>query len=335
MLRPLAACALLLWPGTAAAYDIGQIVDDHILPGYTALVDEAHDLAATAEQDCAADSPALRAAWNDAFDAWVRISHLRFGPAEEGDRAYALAFWPDARGFTPRQLGGLISAEDPVIETQAGFDELSVAARGFYAMEFLLYDEAFMTAEPEAYRCALVQGAARDIEANARAILDGWETGFADLLRNAGDNDTYRSRDEAAQVLLGAVVSELQFTSDTRLGRPLGTFERPRPRRAEARRSGRALRNVRLSLEGTRELALLLAADSPYVTGILEDAYARALEQVAALSHDPVFAGVDEPQGRLEVEILQQNIDRIRTLLGAELGPELGVAAGFNAMDGD
>ena len=49
----------------------------------------------------------------------------------------------------------------------------------------------------------------------------------------------------------------------------------------------------------------------------------------------PVFAGVDTPMGRFKVEVLQQKIDTIRYVIASELGPELGLAAGFNSQDGD
>lgn len=335
MLRlPLAALAVCA-ATTAAAYDIDAILDRHVIPGFTDLAAEAQDLQKAAQADCTATGAPLRAAYNDAFDAWMRVSHLRFGPTEEGDRAFALAFWPDSKGFTPRTLSGLIAAEDPVVDRQDSFATLSIAGRGFYALEYLLYDDAFTDAQPEAYRCALVRAVTRDIAAVAGAILDDWTGEYADLMRDAGNHDRYRSREEAAQEFFKAALAGLQFTSDTRLGRPLGTFERPRPRRAEAWRSGRSLRNVTLSLEGTRALALLLAEDAPYVAGLVADAYDRALDQAAEMAGDPVFAGVEAPQDRLQVEILQQDIDRIRQVIGARLGPELGVTAGFNAMDGD
>ena len=50
---------------------------------------------------------------------------------------------------------------------------------------------------------------------------------------------------------------------------------------------------------------------------------------------DPIFAGVAFPQPRLKVEILQQSVDTIRTTVRNALGPTLGVAEGFNALDGD
>ncbi len=331
---PLAA-AVIFAASAAAAYDIDAILDRHVIPGFTDLAAEAEDLKGAAEADCSATSAPLRDAYNDAFDAWMRVSHLRFGPTEQGDRAFALAFWPDSKGFTPRTLAGLIEAEDPVIDSQDSFATLSIAARGFYALEYLLYDDVFTEAEPEGYRCALVQAVARDIAAISDAILEGWTGGYADLMREPGSHDRYRSREDVAQEFFKAVLGGLQFTSDTRLGRPLGTFDRPRPNRAEARRSGRSLRNVRLSVEGAADLALLLAEDAPYAADKLLTALDRVRERAEALKDDPALAGAADPQGRLEIEILQQDIDALRRVVASELGPELGVSAGFNAMDGD
>ncbi|WP_172292209.1 imelysin family protein [Pseudoruegeria sp. HB172150] len=334
-MRLIAACFALVFTAVPTfAYDIDRIIDEHVLPGFGRLAANAEVLDQRAQEDCSATSPGLREAYNDAFDSWVRISHLRFGPTETGDRAFALAFWPDTKGFTPRELTTLIEARDPAADSEEDFSHVSIAGRGFYALEFLLYDPQFMDAEPEEYRCKLLQAVARDISATAQAILDDWQNGYADLLRNAGENDIYRSEEEAVRAFFGSVVSGLQFTSDTRLGRPLGSFERPRPNRAEARRSNRSARNVLLSLEGTRDLVRLLADGAPNVEAELDTAYDRALDRLAGLE-DPTFAGVGDVQGRFEVEILQQNIDRIRELLGASLAPILGVGAGFNALDGD
>ena len=61
---------------------------------------------------------------------------------------------------------------------------------------------------------------------------------------------------------------------------------------------------------------------------------ANGLERAEALQ-DPVFAGVTEPQSRFRIEALQQSVNDVRTKAVEELGPALGVAAGFNAMDGD
>ena len=338
MLKRLAMIAALLWPAALPAAEHGALVEKvleaHILPGFAGFAEKAAALDAAAEADCAPGSDALRAAYQGAFDAWMGVSHLRFGPTEEGDRAFALAFWPDTKGFTPKTLRSLIGAEDSAVESAGAFAHVSIAGRGFFALEFMLYDPEFADIGAPAYRCALIRAIARDIDANAGEIARDWQGRYAALMRNPGAESPYRSGEEAVQELFKALLAGLQFTSDTRLGRPLGTFERPRPNRAEARRSGRSLRNVAQSLEALKALALLLSDGHPAVAASLQGAFDEALGLARDLD-DPVFAGVAEPGGRLRVEILQQSIDRIRERAGSELGPYLGVDAGFNSLDGD
>ena len=86
------------------------------------LHDMGEALADAAHYDCAPDSPSLRTAYRDAFDAWICVSHLRFGPSEAGDRVFALALWPDTRG--------LIAQSNPVAGNAAAFAGVSIAARG-------------------------------------------------------------------------------------------------------------------------------------------------------------------------------------------------------------
>ena len=316
-------------PALADTPDIKAIVENHVLPGYRILATEAVGLAAAASSDCSPINPGLRAAFHGAFDAWIGVSHLRFGPSETQDRAFALAFWPDPRGSTPKALATLIRNRDPVVKSPEGFATVSVAARGFHALEFLLYDERFIDDERADYRCMLIQAVSRDISANAAAILGDWERDHGDLITNPG-NDSYRTETEVAQRFFTSLSTGLEFTADTRLGWPMGTFDRPRPNRAEARRSRRSLRHVVLSLEASRDLASLLTGGDTSV----DRAFDRVIGRAVALD-DPVFAGVFEPQGRFRVEVLRQDIGGLRRLLAGHVGSRLGVAAGFNSLDGD
>ncbi|WP_226689647.1 imelysin family protein [Ruegeria arenilitoris] len=336
-MRILVAAVALTLPLTALAQDrepiLSDAVEGHILPGFAALAETTGVLAQTAQTDCTQTSPELRGAYHAAFDDWISVSHLRFGPSEVNDRAFALAFWPDTKGFTPKALSSLIATEDAAVENPEGFAETSVAGRGFFALEQMLYEPNFADQGSATYRCALIQAITTDIVSNARAINADWG-GYATALTQPGDDSPYRSEDEAMQELYKALVTGLEFTGDTRLGRPMGTFDRPRPNRAEARRSERALRHVELSLIALRDLAARLSADHPKITADLDSAFDKAIIRAQSLD-DPVLAGVATPQGRLRVEALQQAINDVRAIASAELGPTLGISAGFNSLDGD
>jgi predicted lipoprotein len=234
----------------------------------------------------------------------------------------------------PRALATLLTEQDPIAASATDYAQVSIAARGFYAMEFLLYDDALMPAGDTDYHCQLVQTISADIAQTTRGIWDDWQSDYAALMNNPSETGVYRSNEEALQELFKALGTGLQFTSETRLGRPLGTFDRPRPTRAEARRSDRSSAHVRLSLISLQDLASRLAGDHDAVAAHLNAGFNRALTQLTDLN-DPTFASVVEPFTRIKVEIVQTSVEAIRTLVRDELGPTLGLAAGFNALDGD
>jgi len=334
LLIALAVAAPCIAAAQAADPVVAKVIDTHILPRFETLAKTSDQLTDAAATDCTPTSENLRATYGDAFDAWVAVSHLRFGPTEVNDRAFALAFWPDSRGVTPRTLATLIADQDPVIATPQAFSQVSIAGRGFYAMEFLLHDDALSAAGDVAYHCALVQAVATDIAATTAAILADWQSDYAARMLNPGPTGTYRSQEETVEELFKALTTGLEFTSDTRLGRPLGSFDKPRPTRAEVWRSGRSARHVKISLESLENLMMLLVGDNADLAARSEHAFETTLSKLGALD-DPIFAGVAAPQTRLKIEVVQQSVDAIRDIARAELGPTLGVAAGFNALDGD
>lgn len=314
---------LALAPVSLHANPVDRALDGQVLPGFATFEDSSAALRNVSKDHCAPDDPELRAAFNAAWDSWIKVSHLRFGPTETENRAFALGFWPDTRGAVPKTLRGLISAKDTAVADPLAFAQVSIAARGFTALEYLLYDAEF--AEAGAYGCAMVQAITVDIAEIARQISEDWQGAFS---------ANFAADSEALATLYGAVVTGLQFSAEARLGRPLGTIERPRPTRAEARRAGRSLHHVALSLEATRDLALLLAEGDPGTRAALEDAFDRAEFRAESLD-DPVFSGVADPLGRLKVEILLEDTNGALAAVRGSLGPSLGVAEGFNALDGD
>ncbi len=310
---------------TPALADFPETVKDHILPGYAAFAGATRALAHAATQSC--DPLTLRPPFNAAFDAWVGIQHINSGPIEANGNGLAIDFWPDPKGLGAKAQRGLLTG-DPAALEPARFAEQSVAARGLTGLERLLYPAETLPADP----CPLIRATATDLARMAGEVQAAWVGGYADTMLTAGEagNTTFLTRPEVRQALFTQLIAGLEFLRDQRLGRPLGTFDKPRPERAEARASGRSLTNIRLSLLAMKAMAASLTPDAP----LTMTAFDRAITLADRLE-DPVLAGVATPSSRLKVEILQQSVSALRDTAVRELGPELDVGIGFNAADGD
>lgn len=327
MRLPILTMTLCLASPALAGVD--NALDRHILPGFDAFAERTAVLAETAAGDCRPE--AVRPAYHAAFDAWMPVADLRLGPSETG--ALSVGFWPDPRGFTQRTLTRLIAEEDPIARDPESYADVSIAARGFFALEMLIYDTAFVEYAPGSYTCDLVATISADLAMQAAAFETGWQDSFAETLRRAGEagNATFLTEDEALRALYTQAVSSLDFTRSKRLGEPMGTFERPRPARAEARRSDRSLRNVMLAAEAAHGLATTLS-DEPTPES---DAALETVRDAASRIEAPAFQNVVDPQGRLRTEILQQAILTLRGAIEQEIGARYGITPGFNSQDGD
>ena len=330
MLRVL---ALALLP-VAAQAGVTEAVKGHVLPGLDAFALAAGALAGAAEGTC--DPAALDAPYQAAWDAWGPVADVRLGPSEAA--SLSIAFWPDERGAGPRALAGLVAAADPAALAPEAYAEQSVAARGLLALDQLLHGDLAEEVGQGGYACDLVGAVARDLAAQAAGLRAAWDA-EAEALLTAGapGNARYLSEDEAFRALYTQVLGGLEVTADARLGRPMGEFDRPRPTRAQAWRSGRPLREVVASVEASVRLARAIAAPEgegeaalPATQGALE-----AVRTAAAAIDDPSFQDASDPQARLKLEILQGRVRALRDAVEAEVGAPRGIEAGFNSTDGD
>jgi predicted lipoprotein len=338
-MRVLAVLVLAMAPLATVAQPapdpvIVRVVEDVALPGVTGFAAATAALAEAAEADCRADGPALKPAWNAAMDAWLGVQDLRFGPLEDEGRRQAIAYWPDASGHRTRALGRILSGADPILKTPELYNQESVSARGLYALEAMLHDPGFAGYGPGDPGCALVRAASADLAEVAAGVAADWG-GFAGLMLSAGapGNDRFLYRDEARQVVFTALLTSLQFDILERLGQPLGTYDKPRPLRAEGRWSKRAQRNLHLSLAAHRALAEALVPEPDQALRSYED-FDR-VDWMVRQFDDPDFSGVSEPGGRFRLETLQTALIVLRAVLHEELSAALGVVMGLNSLDVD
>ncbi|SHF41825.1 hypothetical protein SAMN05444339_10613 [Loktanella atrilutea] len=328
--------ALLTLPLPALADDaVDRVVSDFAVPHVTAFAETTAALAQAAEVDCTPGNAGLLAAWNAAMDAWLGVQDLRFGPLEQGSRRQAIAYWPDVDGHRPRALSRILTGQDPVLDKPETFPGQPISARGLYAVEAMLFDPQFNDYGAGDPGCVLVQAMTADLAGSAAAVQTAWQDDFVTVMRTAGNKRNARFLDasEARQVVFTALLTSMQFDIDERLGLPLGTFDRPRPKRAEGRLSGRSQRNLELSLVAHAELARALvpdAADAPRTHADFE----RVIGLAQTLD-DPDFSGVDDPAERFKLETLQTALIALRADVHAELGKTLDVSMGLNSLDGD
>lgn len=322
--------ALALICATPAAADVASVMSKNVLPDFAKFDTVAAQMAETAAADCGIET--MRLQYNAVFDAWMSVQHLRIGPTENG--ALNIAFWPDERGFTAKTLSAMITDTDPLIDDAEGFAESSIAGRGLFALEMLLFDDRFDGYDADSYTCAYVQRVAADIAREAHAQATDWQDRYALIIQGQGDGENLPivSDADAFATLYSQIVNSLEFTAESRVGRPLADFARPRPTRAEAWRSDRSLRNI------------VLAVDTAYAQAVeLMGAPLPATAQAVAEFHDaanaipdPSFSDIaDNSQSWLKLQILGQKIDGVKNAISNEIGSVMGISAGFNASDGD
>jgi uncharacterized protein len=318
--------AVLLSTAPAHA-DVQTAVTDHILPGYAAFSAATGALAQMATQSC--EPEMLRPAWNAAYDAWLGIAHIRLGPVEDDGRSLAIAFWPDPKGIGAKQQAAMIASADPMGLDPAAFREASVAVRGLTALERLLYPQTPLEGD---YPCQLMATTAADLARTAREVEAAWQMDFTDAVLTPGvaGNTRFLSDTEVRQAMFTQLVTGIEFVKDARIGRPLGTFDAPRPERAEAVASGRAGRNIVASLTALRAYARALDPDVRRTA----DAFDLAIGSASALP-DATLAGITDPAVWLKLEILGQQVQAIQDAALDEIGTSLAVGVGFNAADGD
>lgn len=329
------ACASCVLPASAGPLQdaVSRVVTQYVDPAVTAFGRAAHDLEQAATGDCTA--PHLTQSYHAVFDAWLRVQLFALSSFDAGGHATAISFWPDKKGMIPRALAAMIADEDGVVMDAQGFGEVSIAVRGLFALEYMLFDPQFSNYARDSYACALVQAQATDLASMADDVDHAWfgSAGFARALETAGDTDNthYFTPREAVQALYTTLTASLEHNRGVRLGRPMGSFDKPRPTRAEAWRSARSARNLSGSLVAIGALADTLAPNgAPQTVALLQEAVA----QIDALKA-PTFATADQIGERFKMEVIQQRIEAASHALANEIGAPLQVSAGFNAGDGD
>lgn len=324
------------------------LVENHVLPRYARLAGATAGLAEAARAFCAGgtkvDPARLRESFDRAMGAWMGVHHLRFGPAAYFNRAQRFHFWPQARGKVARALDRALASGGAAPDPER-FVRSSAAMQGFPAAERLIFDEGYLA---DRKGCPLLLAVTGNLRRMAAGIVADWTGGalpFRPVVAWPGpDNGVFRDHREVTLAFFRSLHDGLQFTVDVRL-KPVvgGSLEKARPVLAESRPSGRSARNVVDSLEAARALytgeggpglGALTAPVDPKLDRLMKKAFRATLKTARAVDR-PIEKAAADPALRPGVAKLLLQARALKQIVRDRLSKALGLAAGFNALDGD
>ncbi|WP_372394828.1 imelysin family protein [Azospirillum sp. HJ39] len=337
-----------------SAFLVGM-VRSHALPRFDALADAATAYADTLDRFASGPTTAgldeARAAHVKVTDAWARVQHLRPGPLTLNLRADRMSFWPERPGVVQRQIAQILRDQDQRLLQPGALARQSAAVQGLTVLERLLFDEnvtadSFTGSDAKHFRAQLAAAAAHNIAAIATDSRDGWKELEAPLA--AGQPTMLGpTASEAVNTLFSSAITAMQVIIDQKLMAPLGTgIEDAKPTVVESLRSGRALRNIALNLEGLRALLMgehggpgfvtLLPANDDGATAkqAIDESFAAAISAIEAVP-GPLNKAISDPAARKKTDGALRLIKAARVEMLGTLAPLLDITLGFNELDGD
>jgi len=335
------------------------------LPYLASFESAAGSLSAAAKRFKQTPSPTAFASLLEAFgkisDAWMAVQLLRFGPLSQSQRIDRIAYWPEKRSITDKQMAAFITAADAGKLVPASFATASVALQGLCALERLLFDGA-MTSDnkpasdkalahltdgtPEAaYRAGYIVAIADNLQRIAQETRKAWQD-LAPKLAKGDEAGFATAAQEASGQIYAALLAEAQIIGDQKIGLALGkNVDLARPKQAEQWRSGRSLHDIQLNLVALRQallgdpagsvIALVQADQIDSMKQRLSAAFDACDQAAGAVALPLDLAVSDEAVGRRQVETLLVKINQLRDILGQDLPKAIGITLGFNELDGD
>jgi predicted lipoprotein len=325
------------------------LVDQFVIPAYRNLVQgcEVQEKAWTAfaAKREAGDVPSLRAAYNATADSWANAQLIKTGPITLFLRYDRFAYWPEARNATSRALDQLLTSANPKDLQPDSLAHDSVAGQGLTALERLLYDgddpAALLKAPGKdgAWRTQVGLGIARNLSLISRDVLKDWTAPDgvrAAVAANKGWKNLFADAPEAARLLLTDLVVGFKLMHDVKLLPVLGpNAAAAKPKSAEAWRSVRSQRDLKLNLAAAQAMTKALAdVTTPAHRAKIDGLLANTAKAIDAVPADLGEAAAD-PKRRGRVDAARVAIKAAQTEIAKTLPGDVGVTLGFNSLDGD
>lgn len=352
-----AAGCLLATVAQAQEVDYGTYValgiENYIRPHTQAFEEASSRLPGTVEALCKTPSEETRAGFSETYrDVLIKfggVSFLRFGPVIENNRLDSLAFMPDPRGITQRQIRRALAKLDDTLTNADTLKEKSVALQGLTALQLIAFDASGDVSlgekkEGSDFICSYAGAIAENVHRIANEIAKGWEddTGYSrELLSPEPEAAQVRSSKDAIETIFNALVTGFIVVKDQDLLPALGeSREKARANRLPFSRSGNTRAFIQAELDGLEEAlnALGFEPDLPaefsWVPSSLTFEFDNARKNLASLP-TPLKPYVKEAEVYGKLQLLTITINSLRDTTALSLAGAMNLTGGFNALDGD
>ncbi|MCK6536731.1 MAG: peptidase M75 [Polyangiaceae bacterium] len=203
---------------------IEHYTDDVVVGTYELLALRLHALEAAATTLKAAPTEAnlaaARKAWSEARKPWEQSEAFLFGPVDAKGFDPALDSWPVNR----TDLDGVLASKDQL--TPSYVKNLDPTLRGFHTAEYLIYGldskkpASALTARELDYFSA-VTGNMASVADELVASWTGSPDGYAQVLKTAGSNSVYPSRQSAAEEIVRGMIGIADEVANGKIADPV------------------------------------------------------------------------------------------------------------------
>ncbi|MEM9634143.1 MAG: imelysin family protein [Pseudomonadota bacterium] len=347
--------ASMAFPAMAADFNkpIEQAITGYIRPATAEFAESASKLPAAVKAICAETTEAtvegLKSSFSETVRDYSRVHFLRFGPLLENDRLNRLSFLPDPRGTAQRQIRKIYAAHDESVLSLGSLQNKSVAVQSMTAFELIAFNKSTDVVLGEAgdnkdYTCGYALAIAENVAEIAGNLASDWAdpNGFSKVLLSAGpENERFRSPTEALEAVFNSLVTGIIIAKDQDVLPALGSSEeKAKPRRFPYSRSGNSILYVSAELDGindavaSMELKEYMSPDNQWIMDTLGFEFKNANNYLAQLQ-PPLRKTFGEEGSYNQAKALVVNLTAIQDMMGQEVAGALGLAGGFNALDGD
>lgn len=316
-------------PPDATPRYVQYVLNDTLLPRYRQLADANRALASQLQQSCDdAGLAAVRQQWQQAYGSWMRVAALNWGPTAQLRSQRTIAFKPTRTALVDSAVSRSAALEADV------FDTTGTAAKGYTAIEYLLYRPAASLATPGV--CIWLQRNADDIVEHSAELQRQWQR-FAARIAAGETADDLPSIQQALEEIIN-----LTLAGNNELHKELSRLSSQKPELVSGQRShsGKRLLQAQFDLlqqlliDGKRKdfaLAQLLAqGPQPALAQQLRQRVAAVNKGLTQLPDDLAQVG---RSGKEKAAV--QALAALLTLLEGPVADSLDITLSFNESDGD